>query len=149
MNLKTQQKKKYSKKKKIIKTFGIKFLELIIKSEKFLKDFKFFLMKDLVNLYLQTIDTKFCNLLKKLFLIFENKKKNFGNFEKKKNFQNFEKKNHFGNFENDFEFLFKKTCFEYFIRNNQCKIPWTIMEIRDAIFRVLKVIQNYEKVTIC
>ena len=97
-------------------------MNLIFKSEKFKKDYFSFLKNHLKNIYFKNIDRKIQNMIKKLFKILEKNKKKF--YKEKKNF--------------DLMKLYRKTVFEYFIKNNQCKIPWTIFEIENSITTIFE-----------
>lgn len=113
----TRNRQKHKKRK--IHNFSKKYLFLIKKSKKFLEDFKKFLKTDLTRLYLDLIKKKIFNVVKIIFLI----------FEKKQNLIKSDNKNDF--------LLFHKTLYEYLIKNHQCKLPWTLNEVKDAIFKIM------------
>ena len=140
-----------------IKTFGKKYLKLILKSEKFKIDFLHFLKNDLKNFYFEELLKKIKNMFFQLFKKFENFQKNHKvnhinfennnnhrgdhmNFKNKKNFEISKKKKKFENFNE--EILFEKNAYNYFIKNSQCKIPWSSVEIDDSVNKLLSYIKE-------
>lgn len=113
------------KHKKKFKNFRKSYLKLILQSKSFKKDFVNFLTNDLQKVYFNKIGQKLEVMINKLFEIYEKKL----NDEKKKN-----------NFDN--EMLFKKVTYQYFVKENQCKITWSTREIIDSICKLLRMISK-------
>ena len=102
----------------VFKNFSEKFLKLIIISPLFKKDFIHFLNFILIENYLlKKVKKKFMNTLKKL-------EKDF--------IENMEKQ----------EIYDEKIFYNYLIKNNQCKLPWCISELKVAIQEVISKIDN-------
>ena len=118
---------KNKKKNRLIKNFGKKYMMLIFKSEKFKKDYLKFLKNNLKEIYFKNLDRKIQNMIKKLFMILEKNKKKV--FKEKQNF--------------DLLSLYRKTVYDYFVKNNQCKIPWTIREIENSISKIWEISDVY------
>lgn len=106
---------KKTQKHPYIKTFGKKYLKLILKSEIFKKDFLYFLENDLKKFYYKELEKKIKNMFFQLF----NK------------FEIFKNKNFHEKFSDDI--LFEKNAYNYFVQNSQCKIPWSSVEIDYSI----------------
>lgn len=125
--------------KKSIRTFGLKYLKILLSSEKFKNDFSNFILKNIENIYLPKIKSKLETLLEWL-----HNRLNFNDFFSKTG--NFKFPTHLG----EMEKLITKRKFEiienYLVYNNQCKLPWSLTEIRTARIRVIKKIEKLSKV---
>ena len=98
------------------KNFSENYLELIIKSDIFKKDFIYFLNFTLKEIYLNKVEKKFKSILKKLEeKLIEKKEKNES---------------------------YKNIFYHYFIKNRQCKLPWCISELEEAIDEIINKIDN-------
>ena len=90
------------------KNFTGNYLKFIIQSSLFKKDFIYFLNFTLIENYFFKIKNKFRNLLKKL---------------EEKLIKKIGKK----------EFYDENIFYDYFIKNSQCKLPWCISELKEAV----------------
>lgn len=117
-----------------IKTFGIQYLKILLSSEKFKKDFINFILKNIDTIYLTKIKRKLNTILTWLADRLQNyDPKNFNkNFDIIKNQPNIDPDD------------IKKfnIITNYLVYNNQCKLPWSLSEIRTARIRVIRKIEK-------
>ena len=125
-------------KQKSIKTFGLKYLKILLSSEKFKMDFVNFILKNIEKVYLIKIKAKLRTILNWL-----KERNEFKDFQITKNENNSFKNS---NFQNEKEKLIEEKKLEiiinYLIYNNQCKLPWSLNEIKTARIRVIKKIEK-------
>ena len=115
------------KQKKKFKNFRKSYLKLILQSSVFKKDFVNYLTNDLQSVYFNKINQKLVVMVNKLLQIYKKKLTNEEELKK---------------CNNDVSLLFKKVSYQYFIKENQCKITWSTREIIDSIFKLLRLINK-------
>lgn len=114
--------KKRNKKKK---SLDFKFLKLILKSEKFKKDFIEFLNNKVIPYYKSSLKHKIDSLLVRI--------KKYIKINQEKNLNlNISK-------------IWRLSIYDYLIKKKQCKIPWTISEIQKGIHNILNKINHFSK----
>ena len=109
------------------RTFSEEYLNLIIQSNLFQNDFIFFLNFTLEKVYFRKLEKKFIGLYKKIENILI--EKNISSKMKNK----------------EIDRIIFKIYSNYFKKNNQCKLPWCVSEMKKAIDKVKKKINEFNK----
>jgi hypothetical protein len=99
------------------RSLNFKFLKLIIKSDKFYRDFVFFLEKEVKEIYPKLLMNKIETFLKSLETHIEYNLR-------------------INNLEDD-RTVWEKGIYTYIIKKKQCKIPWTINEVEKGVANIL------------
>ncbi len=109
---------KNKKSSQMPKTLNNEYLQLLFRSRPFLRDFKSYIANNhMIGDYMKTIPKKFEKLLLKWERISD------GKIDKK---------------------IFKEKLNEYFFKNKQCKLPWTVNEIISAVSYFLNMMKSFQ-----
>ena len=122
------------KKTKQIKTFGLRYLKIILTSKKFKNDFIKCILNKIEEIYIKKIEHK----LSALLLWLSDRLNNYNEDNYDKNYGKSINKSGF-----DEEYIRKHNILtDYLVFNNQCKLPWSLSEIKIAKIRVIKKIEK-------
>lgn len=121
-------------KQKQIKTFGIQYLKILLSSEKFKKDFINFILKNIENIYLKKIKGKLTTIISWL----SERLLNYNPLNFNKKFDSIQNQANV----NPEDIKKFNILTNYLVFNNQCKLPWSLAEIKTARIRVIKKIEK-------